>query len=112
MSSIFFYSTPKVGPLEVCCKISKKMKGDPLKTLKMFRTKVNAEKNKWDPVGFFNIHSVAKHQKKLKKGPFDEKQSHKGEKTERGPFSLAPIIYVAVKKATLLVKFLGPNGPC
>ena len=30
-----------------------------------------------DPLGFFNIHSVAKQQKKLKGGPFEEKNFRK-----------------------------------
>ena len=30
-----------------------------------------------DPLGFSNIHSVAKQQKKLKEGPFEEKNSRK-----------------------------------
>ena len=36
-------------------------------TFKNFRKKShNAKKTEKDPLGFFNIHSVAKHQKKLK----------------------------------------------
>ena len=46
-----------------------------------------------DPLGFFNIHSVAKHQKKCR-GPFGEnffskKKSRSAEKNERGTFGLA-----------------------
>ena len=46
-----------------------------------------------DPLGFFNIHSVAKHQK-IGGGPFGgklflEKKSHNAKKTERETFSLS-----------------------
>ena len=36
-----------------------------------------------DPLGFFNIHSVANHQKIEEKFLFLEKKSHGAEKTER-----------------------------
>ena len=77
----------KGGPFGIfqhpfCCKILKKLKGT------LWRKKIekshNAEKLKGDPLGFLNIHSVAKHQKL--KGPFGEKflflqkKSHNAEK--------------------------------
>ena len=55
----------------ICCKISKKLKGGNF----YFRKKSLAVPKKierGDPLGFFNIDSVAKQQKKLK-GPFGEK---------------------------------------
>ena len=56
----------------------------------------NAEKKteRGDPLGFFNIHSVAKHQK-MQGGPFGEiffskKISHSAEKNERGESLISP----------------------
>ena len=51
-----------------------------------------------DPLGVFNIHFVAKHQK-IEGGPFGEllfrvKKSHNAEKTERGPLWSRPVWYV------------------
>ena len=46
---------------------------------------------KGDPLGFINIHSIAKYQKKLKGGTllrnkkYFSKKSHSAEKIERGP---------------------------
>ena len=47
-----------------------------------------------DPLGFFNIHSVAKHQK-MQGGPFGEnfffeKKSRSAEKNERGESLVSP----------------------
>ena len=48
-----------------------------------------------DPLGFFNSHSVAKHQKKMQGGPFREtffskKKSRSAEKNERGESLVSP----------------------
>ena len=48
-----------------------------------------------DPLGFFNIHSVAKHQKKCRGDPlrkkfFSEKKSHSAKKNERGESLVSP----------------------
>ena len=47
-----------------------------------------------DPLGFFNIHSVAKHQKKCRGDPlgkiFFEKKSRSAEKNERGESLVSP----------------------
>ena len=56
---------------------------------------LNAEKTeKGDPLGFFNIHSMVKHQKfeggTLCGNCFFEKRSHKAEKTERGDSLVSP----------------------
>ena len=67
--------------------------------------------------GIFNI-TVAEHQKReggqldpLNKN-FSKKSHTMPQKMKGGPFSLARFVYVALKKGTtLLVKFLGPNGP-
>ena len=56
-----------------------------------FPGSLNAKK--LDLLGFFNIHSVAKHQK-IEGGPFGEFFS---KKTERGAFNL-PVLYVTRKK--------------
>ena len=53
-----------------------------------FQQSHSAEKSERDPLGFFNIRSVAKYQNKLKGGPFEDirkfskKKSHKAEKRE------------------------------
>ena len=48
-----------------------------------------------DSLGFFNIHSVAKQQKKMQGGPFGEKfffrkKSRRAEKNERGESLVSP----------------------
>ena len=55
-------------------------------------------KLKGDPVGFFIIHSIAKHQK-IERGPFGkkslEKKYHNVEKkTERGNLYSRPVLYI------------------
>ena len=56
----------------------------------------NAEKTeRGDPLGFFNIHSVAKHQKKCRGDPlgkifFSKKKSRSAEKNERGESLVSP----------------------
>ena len=58
----------------------------------------NAEKKteRGDPLGFFNIHSVAKHQKKMQGRPFwgkiffRKKKSRSAEKNERGESLVSP----------------------
>ena len=64
-----------------------------------------------DPLGFFNTHSVAKHQK-IEGDPFgeffSEKNSRNAEKTERETLWSPLILYVTGE--TFLVQFLGPTG--
>ena len=69
-----------------------------------------------DPLGVFNIHFVAKHQK-IEGGPFGEKffpgkkVSQCRKKTERGPFGLARYSMLRWKSGkTFLVQFARPNG--
>ena len=68
------------------------------------------KKLKGEPLGFFSIHSVAKHQK-MEGGPFGEfffqKKSQCRKKLKRGPFSL--FRYCMLRGKTFLVKFAGPN---
>ena len=52
-----------------CCKISKKIEGDSLEKNKF--SKKMPKNWKGDPLGFNNIHSVAKHQK-IEGRPFEE----------------------------------------
>ena len=49
----------------ICCKISKKLKGDPLDRKKILGKKVSQcrKTERGEPLGFFNIHSDAKQQK-------------------------------------------------
>ena len=69
-----------------------------------------------DPLGFFNIHSVAKHQK-IEGGTlwgkfvfFSKKSLTMPKKTEGGPFSLSRYGMLRGKRAkTLLVQFARPN---
>ena len=64
-------------------KFQKKLKGNPLESLKNFRKKTKKNENfqqshsaekseRRDPLGFFNSRSVAKYQNKLKGGPFED----------------------------------------
>ena len=66
-----------------------------------------------DPLGFFNIHSVAEHQK-IEEDPlrnFFPKKSLNAEKN-KGPFSLSRYCMLRGKRGkTFLVPFLVPNGP-
>ena len=71
--------TVKGGPLRFFNKHSVAIflnEGEPLEFLKNFRKKNckshSAEKSERDPLGFFNIRSVAKYQNKLKGGPFED----------------------------------------
>ena len=55
-----------------------------------------------DPLGFFNIHSVAKHQKKMQGGPFGEKFFSKKslavpKKNKGGSLWSRPVQYVTRK---------------
>ena len=56
-----------------CCKISKKLKGDPLERNNRKKVSQCRKTERGDPLGFFNIHSVAKQQKKLKVVPLGKK---------------------------------------
>ena len=72
----------------------------------------NAEKTeREDPLGFFNIHSVAKLQQ-LKGDPFVGKFFLKSrtvpKKSKGGTFWSRPVLYVT--RETFLVQFLGPTG--
>ena len=65
-----------------------------------------------DPLGFFNIHSVAKLQI-LKGGPFRgefffAKSRTVPKKSKGGTFWSGPVLYVT--RETFLVQFLGPTG--
>ena len=64
------------------------MKGGPFGEKKFLEKKVSQcrKTERGDPLGFFNIHSVAKHQKKLKwrKFLFSEKNLTVPKKTEMG----------------------------
>ena len=65
-----------------------------------------------DPLGFFNIHSVAKLQKKLKGGPFGGKKLKSRtvpKKSKGGPFGLVRY-YCMLRGKPFLVQFLGPTG--
>ena len=64
-----------------------------------------------NPLGFFNIHSVAKLQK-MKGDPFVgiffEKSRTVPKKSRGGTFWSRPVLYVT--RETFLVQFLGPTG--
>ena len=68
-----------------------------------------------DPLGFFNIHYVAK-QQKIEEGPFGEKFFRKKslavpKKIERGDPLVSPNMVLRGKTGkTFLVQFAGPNG--
>ena len=70
-----------------------------------------------DPLGFSNIHSVAKQQKKFKGGPFGEiffrkKSLTVPKKIERGDTLVSPgmVCYAGKQEKTFLVQFARPNG--
>ena len=67
-----------------------------------------------DPLGFFNIHSVARHQK-MQRGPFGEKIRKKcltvPKNGKGGPFDVARYGMLRGKTGkTFLVQFARPNG--
>ena len=69
--------------------------------------------SKGDPLGFFNIQSVAKHQK-IERGTlwgnFFRKKSHSDEKLKGGLFSLSRYGMLRGKRGkTFLVQFARPN---
>ena len=80
-----------------------------------FEKSHNAKKLKGDPLGFFNIHSVAKQQKKIEGGPFGENifrkkvsQCRKKIEREEGPFGLARYGMLRGKTGkSFLVQFAG-----
>ena len=92
-----------------------------LKEGKIFGKKIpqcRKKTEKGDPLGFYNIHSDAKQQKKLKGGPFGEKKffrkkvSQCRKKFKGGPFfGLARYGMLRGKTGkTFLVQFARPNG--
>ena len=82
--------------------ISKKLKGDPLEEKIQKSLKVSqCRKTERDPLRFFNIHSVAKHEKNAG-GPFGEKfpkknVSHCRKKLKGGTIWCCPVWYVTRK---------------
>ena len=111
--NILFYSTRKTqkldrigapgGNFEIFhpfCRKSKKLR-DPLI---FFKTVSQCRRNwKGDPVGFFNIYSVAKLLKKHRRGDplggvFFSNKSLNAEKTERGTLQSRPVLYVTREK--------------
>ena len=56
----------------VCCKISKKMKGDPLETSKNFLKNLTVQKKigSWDPLVSFGFVCSVEKRKKNEGGPF------------------------------------------
>ena len=72
--------------IQFAAKYQKKLKRDPLETLKSCRKKTNKdhfeqshsdEKCRRGALGFFNIHSGAKYLKNMKGGPFGDKKNFK-----------------------------------
>ena len=63
-----------------------------------------------NPLGFFNIHSVAKLQKIEGGGPFVGKKFFEKSRTVPKKWTLwsRPVLYVT--RETFLVQFLGPTG--
>ena len=77
----------------------------------------NAEKTeRGDPLGFFNIHSVAKHQKNaggtLWEKNFSKKSLAVPKKNERGEPLVSPgmVCYAEKQGKTFLVQFARPNS--
>ena len=74
----------------ICCKISKKLKEGPFGEKKKLEKKVSQcrKTKRGDPLRFFNIHFVAKHEKMKKKFYFREKISQCRKKLKGGPFGI------------------------
>ena len=74
---------------------------------RIFSEKTLSEKNKshiGDPLGFFNIHSVAKHQKIVVETIwriFFQKKSHNAEKLKGGPLDSSGMVCYAEKEEKL-----------
>ena len=92
------------------------MKGDPFEE-KFFLKKVSQcrKTERGDPLMFFNIHSVAKHEKMqgdpLGKKISEKKTSRSAEKIERGDSLVWPGMVLRGKTGkTFLVQFAKPNG--
>ena len=72
---------------------------------KIFEKSQNAEKTERGPLGFFNIHSIAKHQKiegGTLWGIFFSEKSHNAEKIERGDSLVSPgMVCYAEKEGNL-----------
>ena len=76
---------------------------------KMKKKSHNVKKTEMeDPLGFFNIQSVAKLQKKLKGDPSVEFFLKKVAQCRRRTLWSRPVLYVT--RETFLVQFLGPTG--
>ena len=90
------------------------MKGGPFGEKKILEKKVSqCRKIERVPLGFFNIHSVAKHQKieGWKNFYFRKKISQCRKKLKGGPFGLAWYGMLRGKTGkTFLVQFAKPNG--
>ena len=87
----------------------KKLRGEKKSEKRLSAKKTERE----DPLGFFNIHSAAKHQKISNRGPFGEFFSKKvsmPKKLKGGTLKSLPVWYVTRKKGkTFLVLFARPN---
>ena len=82
----------------ICCKMSKKLKGRPFGEKKnLGKNSHNAEKLKRDPLGIFNIQSVAKHQKIEEKKKQFRNKSSQCQKMKRGTLWYRPVWYVTQK---------------
>ena len=100
-------------PTSILSQNSKKLEGESFCFRKKNLTVPKTERG--DPLGFSNIHSVAK-QQKIEGGPFGEKISGKKvsqcrKKLEGGPFGLAGFGMLRGKTGkTILVQFARPNS--
>ena len=91
------------GPFEIfkhiiCCKISKKLKG-PFGEKQILEKSLTMPKKteRGDPLGFFNIHSVAKHQKIEGGKKFPKKSRSAEKKLKGGALWSRPVWYVKRK---------------
>ena len=90
----------------------KKLKGENFYFWKNLTVPKKTERG--DPLGFSNIHSDAKQQKKIEGGPFGEKKFPKKKSRsaeKKGTLWSRPVWYVTWKTGkTFLVQFARPNG--
>ena len=112
---------PERGPFGVfkhpiCCKTSKKLKGGSFGEKKFRKNSQCRKTEREDPLGFSNIHSVAKQQKKWRGDPLGEKCPEKKsrsaeKKLEGGTLCLAGYGMLRGKTGkTFLAQFARPNS--
>ena len=102
----------KGGHFRNCQHFCRSWRGDPLEKNFFWKKSQWQKTERGDPLGFFNIHSVAKHQKiEGENFYFRKKSLAVPKKWKGGPFGLARYGMLRGKtRKTFLVQFAWPNG--